>query len=131
MSFSSFLVDLCSRFYHSGKANNVSDLQRDQDEKQTIQDYKLMKKEAKDKREYLQTLLKGDKQRTKNVLQDHPFYQRTYQNKQSYEVLQELEHQAFQKRKKLDLYLSERRDLMKEYEEYLVRYHLKLYVIGQ
>lgn len=95
-------------------------MQREQDEKQTIDDYKRMKKELKDKHEFLQTLLKGDKQRTKNVLQDHPMYQRTYQNKQSYEVLQELSFQAFQKRKKLDLYLSEKRKLMKQYEEELV-----------
>lgn len=84
-----------------------------------------MKKEVKDKHELLHSLLKGDIQRTKNVLQDHPLYQRTYQNKQSYEVLQQLTYQAFQKRKKLDLYLNERRDLMKQYEEDLVKLYLQ------
>lgn len=86
-----------------------------------IEDYKRMKSEAKEKQEFLNTLLKGDKQRTKNVLQDHPMHQRTYQNKQSFEVLQELSFQAFQKRKKLDLYLSQRRDLIKQYEQKLVK----------
>jgi hypothetical protein len=76
----------------------------------------------KDKREVLQTLLKGDRQRTKNVLQDHPKYQRVYKDMQSYEALEELDYQAFLKRKKLDRYLSERNNLMKQYEEDLVSF---------
>lgn len=101
-------------------------MQREQDEKQTIEEYKWMKKEVKDKRVLLQTLLKGDKQRTKNVLQNHPTLQRAHHNKQSYEVLQELRHQAFQKHQKLDLYLNERRDLIKQYEEKLVKIPLRI-----
>lgn len=80
-----------------------------------------MKKEVKDKREFLQILLKGDKQRTKNVLQDNPIYQRTYFNKQSYEVLEEMNSEAFLKRKILNNYMSEKKALMKQYEEHLVR----------
>lgn len=107
--------------FYVGKANNIADLQQEQDEGFTVQRYKRLKKELKDKREVLRVFWKGDLQRTKNVLQDHPKYQRTYQGKQSYEVLEELEHQVFLKQEKLDLYMGERSDLMKHYEEKLVR----------
>lgn len=103
-----------------GKANNVADLQKEHDEFETVERYKQMKKEFKDKREMLHILLKGDMQRTKNVLQDHPDYQRVYFCKQSYEVLEELDYQVFQKRTKLNVYVGERRKLMKQYEERLV-----------
>lgn len=118
------ILDLYSRSYQShsrlGKANNIADLQKEQDEGFTVERYKRLKKEVKDKREVLRVFLKGDLQRTKNVLQDHPEYQRTYQGKQSYEVLDELEYQMFLKRQKLDMYMGERCDLMKQYEEKLV-----------
>lgn len=80
-----------------------------------------MKKEFRDKSEFLQVLLKGDKQRTKNVLQDHPKYMKKYQNQQSYEVLEHLENQEFLKRQKLDRIISERSELMRNYETQLVR----------
>lgn len=96
-------------------------MQKELYEKQTVEKYKRMKKELKDKQEILQVHLKGDKQRTKNVLQDHPKYQQTYVNKQSYEVVKELETQAFLKRKKLDSYMGEKNRLIKEYEKDLVR----------
>lgn len=79
-----------------------------------------MKKELKDDIVSLRTLLQGDVQRTKNVLQDHPKYQRIFQYKQSYEVVEELEYQEFLKQKKLDHYSSERHALMRQYEENLV-----------
>lgn len=104
----------------SGKANNVADLQKEQDEIQSIERYKRLKKEIKDKHEILQILLKGDQQRTKNVLQEHPMYQRTYKKMQSYDVLEELSCQAFLKRKQLDLCMSERNRVMKQYEQTLV-----------
>lgn len=80
-----------------------------------------MKKEFRDKKEFLQVLLKGDKQRTKNVLQDHSNYLKTYQNQQSYEVLENLENQFYLKRQKLDRIMSERNDLVRNYEAQLVR----------
>lgn len=82
-----------------------------------------MKKEVKDKRETLKIIQKGDLQRTKNVLQDHPKYQRAFQGKQSYEVLEELENRVFFTRQKLDLYLGERSSLMKQYEDKLVKFY--------
>ena len=104
----------------TGKANNVADLQKEQNEMQSIERYRELKKKLKDKREMLQILLKGDLQRTKNVLQDHPMYQRVYKNMQSYEVLDELSYQAYVKRKNFDRYMSERNNLMKCYEDQLV-----------
>jgi transcription initiation factor IIE alpha subunit len=106
----------------SGKANNVADLQKEQDEVKFEELYKKIKKEVKDKRAVLQILLQGDIQRTKNVLQDHPNYQRVYYGKQSYEVLDELNYKAFLKRKKLARYMSEHSSLMKQYEDELVRF---------
>lgn len=95
-------------------------MQREQEEVKSIERYKQLKKEVKDKRELLKIALKGDIQRTKNVLQDHPKYQRMYQNKQSYEVLQELERKTFLKQKKYDRCKFEKDQLMKRYEEKLV-----------
>lgn len=103
-----------------GKANKVAALQKEQDELKTIGRYKWLKKEVKDKREILQSLLKGDVQRTKNVLQDHPKFQRMYQNKQSYEVHAELDLQTFLKQEKLNRYDGERARLVQLYEQTLV-----------
>ena len=89
----------------------------------SIERYRELKKKLKDKREMLQVLLKGDRQRTKNVLQDHPMYQRVYKNMQSYEVLEELSYQAYAKRKNFDRYMSERNNLMKCYEDQLVGFN--------
>lgn len=110
-------------FIVAGKANNVADLQKEQNEMQSIERYRELKKKLKDKREMLQILLKGDRQRTKNVLQDHPMYQRVYKNMQSYEVLEELSYQAYSKRKNFDRYMSERNNLMKCYEDQLVGFY--------
>lgn len=103
-----------------GKANNVADLQKERKETNTVARFREIKKEFKDDSVTLKTLLQGDVQRTKNALQDHPKYQRTYQYKQSYEVAKEIENQKFLKQKKLDLLSSERRALMTKYEENLV-----------
>lgn len=61
-----------------------------------------MKRELKEKKEYLQMLLKGDKQRTKNTLQDYPDYSRMYKDKQSWEVREALDHKSFFMQKKLN-----------------------------
>ena len=95
-------------------------MKQEQQEVKSIERYKHLKKEVKDKRELLKIALKGDIQRTKNVLQDHPKYQKMYQNKQSYEVLQELDHKCIQEQKKYDRCKFEKDQLMKRYEEKLV-----------
>ena len=96
-------------------------MQQEQEEVKSVERYKQLTKEVKDKREMLKIALKGDIQRTKNVLQDHPKYQKMYQNKQSYEVLQELDHKTYLEQKKYDRYKFEKDQLMKRYEEKLVR----------
>lgn len=68
----------------------------------------------------MQSWQSGDIQRTKNVLQDHPKYQKMYQNKQSYEVLQELDHKSVLEQNKYDRCKFEKDQLMKRYEEKLV-----------
>ncbi|CAO1402574.1 unnamed protein product [Diamesa tonsa] len=107
------------------KANNIFDMQQEQKEVKSIERYKQLKKEVKDKRELLKIALKGDIQRTKNVLQDHPKYQKMYQNKQSYEVLQELDHKCCLERKKYDRCKFEKDQLMKRYEEKLIEVAIK------
>lgn len=120
--FVSFLILCASKIITnvSGKANNVAALQREREESETISRYVQMKKEFKDDSVVLRTLLQGDVQRTKNVLQHYPKYQRMFQYKQSYEVVDELEYQEFLKQKKLDHFLSQRHALMRQYEENLV-----------
>ncbi|KAG5681447.1 hypothetical protein PVAND_010883 [Polypedilum vanderplanki] len=102
------------------KNNEVKNHQREHDEMNEADLYRKLKKEFKDKIELLQIVLRGDVQRTKNILINYPNYMRTYQNKQSYEVLEELDAQTFQTRKKLDRYIGERQRLMNEYETFLM-----------
>lgn len=97
-------------------------MQQEQEEAKSVERYKQLNKEVKDKRELLKIALKGDIQRTKNVLQDHPKYQKMYQNKQSYEVLQELDHKCILEQKKYDRCKFEKDQLMKQYEEKLVEF---------
>lgn len=110
--------DRLSNIYR--KANNVANMQNEQDETRSIENYRNLVKEVKYKKVLLHKLLKGDLQRTKNVLQDHPLYQKMYQGKQSYEVLDELNRQTFLKQKKLDQCTYELNELIKHYENRLV-----------
>ncbi|CAG9805197.1 unnamed protein product [Chironomus riparius] len=103
------------------KDNNVKKLQHEQEEMEQSDEYKILKKQKKDKIEELQILLKGDVQRTKNVLMNFPSYMRMYQNKQSYEVLEELEYKTFMMTKTLDRYTSKREKLIKGYETRLLQ----------
>jgi hypothetical protein len=112
--------------HFTGKATRVAELQKEQNELQSIDRYRELKKNLKDKRALFDILLKGDQQRTKNALQDHPKYLRTYKEMQSYEVLEELNYQAFKKRKTFDRYMSERNNLMMEYEKQLVSFRCSM-----
>jgi len=102
------------------KDNKVKKLQHEQEEMKQADEYKILKKQRKDKIEELQILLKGDVQRTKNVLMNFPLYMRMYQNKQSYEVLEELEYKTFVMTKALNRYMGKREKLIKGYETRLV-----------
>jgi hypothetical protein len=106
----------------------VADMQKEQDEVRSKEQYRMLTREVKDKRHLLHKLLRGDLQRTKNVLQDHPLYQKMYQGKQSYEVLDELERQTFLKQKKLNRCMYERNELIKQYEDQLVVQFSYLYI---
>lgn len=86
----------------AGQANHVAELQQEKDDTETEERYQRLKKEIKEKKEYLQLLLKGDKQRTKNTLQDYPDYSRMYKDKQSWEVREALDHKSFLMQKKLN-----------------------------
>lgn len=99
----------------------MAELQEQQDEVKIVELYNRMKEEIKTEQKKLNVLLKGDVQRTKNILQDNLKYQLVYKNKQSYELLEELGQQAFLKRKMLDRCICERRNLVKKYEDNLVR----------
>ncbi|XP_070509987.1 uncharacterized protein [Chironomus tepperi] len=107
------------------KDNNVKMLQHEQEIMKQAAEYKDLKKQKKDKIEELQKLLKGDVQRTKNVLMNFPSYLRMYQNKQSYEVLEELDDKTFAMTKALDRYLSKRKKLIKGYETRLLQIAIK------
>jgi hypothetical protein len=100
--------------------NAVKKVQREHEEMIEAEDYRKLKKKLKDKIEAFQIVLRGDIQRTKNVLINFPNYSRVYQNKQSYEVLEELDAQTFQMRKTLDRYMGERQRLINSYETHLV-----------
>jgi hypothetical protein len=102
------------------KANENKNLKKEHKQLRMALLYKDLRKELKDKDVKLQTILKGDVQRTKNVLQNFPEYMRIYQNKQSFEVLEELDFKTYHMQKTLDRYTGERNQLIKEYEERLV-----------
>ena len=108
------------------KDNNVKNLQHEQEIMEQADEYKLLKKQKKDKIEELQILLKGDVQRTKNVLMNFPSYMRMFQNKQSYEVLEELSYKTFIMTKALDRYTSKREKLIKGYETRLVSWNMRV-----
>jgi hypothetical protein len=104
----------------AGKANNVAKLEKEKDEINTVEHYKRLKKELKDEQEKLVLLLHGDRQRTKNILRHNQSYQRMFYKKQSYEVLDDMEYQAFLKRKQFDLNMDGLKALMGQYERDLV-----------
>jgi hypothetical protein len=106
--------------------NQVKTLQRKHKEAIETELYRKSKKEFKDKVEELQIILQGDVQRTKNAFINFPNYLRMYQNKQSDEVLAELDHQTFLMRKKLDRYANERQKLVDTYETRLVCHALSM-----
>ena len=102
------------------KDNQIKKLQHEREEMKQAEEYERLKKEKKDKIEELQRILKGDVQRTKNVLMNFPSYMRMYQNKQSYEVIEELDNKTFLMRKTRDRCMEKREKLQKEYETRLV-----------
>jgi hypothetical protein len=104
------------------KSNEITRMQKEQEEISNVELFKKLKKEVKEKRDDLQAQLKGDIQRTKNALQEYSSYQKMYQGKQSYEVLERLEHHDYKVQEKLDRYHGEKLALMKLYEQKLVSY---------
>jgi hypothetical protein len=104
------------------KSNEIIRMEKEQEEMSNIELFKKLKKEVKEKRDDLQIQLKGDIQRTKNALQEYSTYQKMYQSKQSYEVLEKLEHHDYKVQEKLDRYRGEKLALMKLYEQKLVSF---------
>lgn len=117
--------DLIEQFEHLSdiyaKDNEVKKLQREKNENIEAEMYRKLKKEKKDKIEAFKVVLRGDVQRMKNILMNFPIYMKIYQNKQSFEVLEELDFKSFNIRKRLDRRMAERKRLMHEYEARLVR----------
>lgn len=79
-----------------------------------------MKEDFKQEEDQLITLLRGDVQRTKNVLQENNLYQRMYKNKQSFELEEELEIRSFLKNKMLNCASGDKKHLAEKYEDALV-----------
>lgn len=104
------------------KSNEITRMQKEQEEISNVELFKTLKKQVKEKRDDLQIQLKGDIQRTKNALQEYSRYQKMYHSKQSYEVLEKLEHHDYNVQEKLDRYRGEKQTLMKLYEQKLVSY---------
>lgn len=102
------------------KDNAAKKIQHELEQMKQAEMYKRLKKEKRDKLDELQKILKGDVQRTKNILINFPNYMKMYQNKQSFEVLEELDFKTFQMRKSHDRYMIQRQKLIKEYEKRLV-----------
>jgi len=102
------------------KANNVIAMEQERDETENIERFLKLQREKKEKKKALQILLMGDVQRTKNAFQDHLNLQRMFQNKQSHEVLAEMDRLTVEKRKTLDRCIFMRNQLMQQYEERLV-----------
>lgn len=116
--------DLISQYeklsYIFRKSNEISRMQDEKDEYSNVELFQKRKKLIKERRDDLQVQLKGDIQRTKNSLQDYSRYQRMYHSKQSYEVLEKLEHHEYKIQEKLDRYRGEKQALMKLYQQRLV-----------
>lgn len=116
--------DLISQYeklsYIFRKSNEIARMQEEKQETSNVELFQKCKKLIKDRRDELQVQLKGDIQRTKNSLQDYSRYQKMYHSKQSYEVLEKLEHHEYKIQEKLDRYHGEKQALMKLYEQRLV-----------
>jgi hypothetical protein len=103
------------------KANENKNLENDRKQLLQAEKFAMLKKEKKDKLEIYQNILKGDLQRTKNILMNYPELLRAFAGKHSSEILKDIEKKVYFIRQSYDRYRSELEKLKLDYERRLVR----------
>lgn len=88
--------------------------------KKKLRTIKALNKEVRLDRENLKVAVVGDRQRKKNILQNHKDLQRLYQHMPSHLIIENIDQRTFVKRKELDRLLDKKKKISKKYETELV-----------